>query len=70
MSGPEKTIKAPKMVKNVENCSNLFSKGSRSMFARQLDICFYIVNKVVKKNLKMTKVWVKGVEFLPQTLSL
>ena len=37
------------------------------MFARQPDICFYIVDNVVKKNLKMTKVWVKGVEFLPQT---
>ena len=47
------------MVKNVENCSNLFSKGSRSMFARQLVICFYIVNKVVKKDLKIEKIWVK-----------
>ena len=59
MSGQEKTIKAPKMVKNVENYSNLFSKGSRSMFARQLVICFYIVNKVVKKDLKIAKIWVK-----------
>ena len=53
MSGQEKTIKAPKMVKNVENYSNLFSKGSRSMFARQLLITHsYVVNKVVKENLK------------------
>ena len=34
--------------KNIENCSNPISKGSRSMFASQFDMCFYIVNKVVK----------------------
>ena len=34
------------------------------MFVRQLDICLYIVNKVVKKDLKMTKICVKGTEFL------
>ena len=49
MSGREKTIKTTKMVENIENCLNHISKGSRSMFSRQLDICFYIVNKVVKQ---------------------
>ena len=53
MSGRKKTIKTPKMVKNIEN-----SKGSRSMF----DICLYIVNKVVKQDLKMTKILAKFVE--------
>ena len=42
-----------------------FNGGLRSMFARQLDICFYIVNKVVNKILKMTKIWVK---FVPKSL--
>ena len=51
MSGQEKTIKTLKMIKNIENCSIHIGKGSRSMFARQLDIRFYIVNKVVKQNL-------------------
>ena len=40
------------------------------MFARQPDIFVYIVNKVVKKDLKMTKIWVKGIESLPQTMIL
>ncbi len=31
------------------------------MYARQLDICFYIVNKDVKQDLKMTKIWVNVV---------
>ena len=34
------------------NCSNHISKDSRSMFARQPDKCFNIVNKVVKQDLK------------------
>ena len=61
MSGREKTIKTPKMVENIENLSNHIDKGSRSMFVRQLDICFYIVNKVLTQDLKMTKIWVKYV---------
>ena len=53
MSEQKKTIKTLKMVKNIENCSTHISKGSRSMFARQLLITHsYIVNKVVKENLK------------------
>ena len=40
----------PKMVKNVANCFNHISKGSESMFFRQPNISFYIVNKVVKQN--------------------
>ena len=40
------------------------SNDSTLMFVRQLDICLYIVNKVVKKDLKMTKICVKGTEFL------
>ena len=39
----------PNMFENIENYSNHVSKGSRSMFVRQLDICFQIVNKVVKE---------------------
>ena len=35
----------------VENIENHISKGSRSMFARQFDVCFYTV---VKQDLKMT----------------
>ena len=42
MSGREKPIKTPKMVENIENRSNHISKGSRSMFARQFDLCFYL----------------------------
>ena len=42
------TIQTEKIVQNIENCSNHISKGSRSMFVRQPDIFFYIVNKVVK----------------------
>ena len=34
------------------------------MFARQPDICFYIVSKVVKQDLKMTMIWV---EFVPKS---
>ena len=52
MSEQKKTIKTLKMVKNIENCSTHISIGLRSMFVRQLDIHFYIVNKVVKQNLK------------------
>ena len=51
MSGQEKIIKTQKMIKNIENCSIHISKGSRSMFSRQLDKRFYIVNKVVEQNL-------------------
>jgi len=36
------------------------------MFARQPDKCFNIVNKVVKQDLKMTKIWVK---FVPKSLT-
>ena len=50
MSGREKTIKTPKMVKNIENCPNHISKVSRNVFASQFDMCFYIVNKVEKKD--------------------
>ena len=56
MSGQEKTIKAPKMLKIVQ-----------TFLARVQEVClpdsllyfFYIVNKVVKKDLKITKIWVK-----------
>ena len=61
MSGREKTIKTLKMIKNIENRSNHFSKCSRSMFGGQLDVCFYIVNKVVKQDLKITKIRIKFV---------
>ena len=61
MSGREKTIKTPKTVKNIKNCSDHISKASRSLFARQFDIYIYIVNKVVKQDLKMTKFWAKPV---------
>ena len=61
MSGQEKAIKTPNTVENIENYSNHLGKGTKSMFARQFDIRFYIVNKVVKQNLKMTKIWVKFV---------
>ena len=54
MSGQEKT-------KNGRKYGNHFRKGLRGMFTRQLDICFYIVNKVVKQDIKMTKIWVKFV---------
>ena len=33
MSGWEKTIKTPKMVRNIANCSKHICMGSRSMFA-------------------------------------
>ena len=64
----EKTIKTPKMVKNIENCSNHISKASRSMFASQFAMCLYIVNKVVKQGLKMKKILAKEFESLPQAL--
>ena len=60
MSGREKTIKTQKMVENIANCSNHISKGSRSIFARQLDRCFY------KQDLKMAKIWVK---IVPKSLT-
>ena len=63
MSGLEKAIKTPKIV---ENCSNYISKGSQSMYARQPDIFFYIVIKVIKQDLKMTKIQVK---FVPKSLT-
>ena len=50
MSGQEKAIKTPNTVENIENYSNHLGKGTKSMFARQFDIRFYIVNKVVKQN--------------------
>ena len=61
MSGQGKTFKNPEMVENIENCLNHISKGSRSMFARQLDVCFNIEQKVLKQDLKMTNIWVKCV---------
>ena len=36
------------------------------MFVRQLDVCVYIVNKAIKQDLKITKIWVKGIKALPQ----
>ena len=36
------------------------------MFVRQLDVCVYIVNKAIKQDLKITKIWVKGIKSLPQ----
>ena len=51
MQKPSRTHKHdPKMVENIANCSNHICKGSGSMFARQSDIWFYIVNKVVKQD--------------------
>ena len=52
MPGREKTTKTPKIVENVLNCSNHISKDSGSMFVRQFDICFYIVDKVVKGSVR------------------
>ena len=65
MSGWEKIIKTPKMVKTIENCSNHIGKSSRSMYDRQFDMCVYIVNKFVKQ--EMTKVWVKFVPKVSDT---
>ena len=48
--------------KNGRKYGNHVRKGLRGRFARQLDICFYIVNKDVKQDLKMTKIWVKFVQ--------
>ena len=64
MSWREKTIKTPKTVENIEIVQTIFSKDSRSLFARQLDIFFYVVNKVIKQDLKMTKIWFKFVQSL------
>ena len=60
----EKTIKTQKMVENIENCFNHICKGSNKMFARQLDTCLYIVNKVVKQGSKMTKIWAEGITLI------
>jgi len=59
MSGRENTVKTQKIVQNIAKCLNHISKDSRSMFTRQPDIYFDIVNKVVKQDLKMTLIWVK-----------
>ena len=64
MSWREKTIKTPKTVENIKVVQTIFSKDSRSLFARQLDIFFYVVNKVIKQDLKMTKIWFKFVQSL------
>ena len=66
MSWREKTIKTPKTVENIKVVQTIFSKDSRSLFARQLDIFFYVVNKVIKQDLKMTKIWFKFVQSLWQ----
>ena len=53
MPGREKTTKTPKIVENISNYQGFhISKDSGSMFVRQLDICFYIVDKVVKQKKK------------------
>ena len=65
MSGREKTIKTPKMVKLFKPYQQGF-KGSISMFARQFDTCLEIVNKVVRQDLQMTKIWA---EFVPKSLT-
>ena len=44
---------------HLKNCLTQISKDSRSLFARHPDICFNIINKVVKQDFKMTKIWVK-----------
>ena len=54
MSGPEKTIKTPKLVENIENCSNNISKVQELCFLESLMYAFYIVIKVVKQDLKIT----------------
>jgi len=41
MSGWEKTIKTPKMVRNIANCSKHICMGSRSMFAADNLILHY-----------------------------
>ena len=50
MSGRKKIIKTPKMAENIENCSNLIGKGSRSMLASQFDMCLYIKIKKLQKS--------------------
>ena len=55
MSGPEKTIKTPKLVKNIKNCSNNINKVQELCFLESLIYAFYIVNKVVKQDLKMSQ---------------
>ena len=61
MSAEERCVDRILTVDNNENCSNYISKGLRTMFARQFDICFYIVNNIVKQDLKMTKILAKTV---------
>ena len=46
----KRPLRPPKIVKNIATCSTHISKDSRSMFARQPDIWFYIENKVVKQD--------------------
>ena len=36
------------------------------MFARQFEVCLEIVNKVVRQDLQMTKIWA---EFVPKSLT-
>ena len=45
---------------------NHISKVSKSMFARLFDMWYYIVNKGVKQDLKMEKIWNK---IVPKSLT-
>ena len=54
------------MVEIIIICLNHVSKDSRSVFARQLNVCFYRVSKVVNQDLNITKIWIK---FFPKSLT-
>ena len=70
MSGREKTIKTPKMVENIKKFSYHNIKGSSRSFPDSLMYAFiYSVNKIVKQEIKMTKIWVKVPKFLKFCIS-
>ena len=52
--------------KNSRKYCQMFKCSARVQEVCLPDICFYIVNKVVKQDLKMTKIWVK---FVPKSLT-
>ena len=63
MSGWEKIIKTPKKVENIEN---YVIHIQEVCLPDSLIYDFTVVNKVVKQDLEMKKIWVK---FIPKSLT-
>ena len=66
--GGKRPSKPQKWSKILKKFHTILSKV-QAVFPRQLNVCFYSVNKIVKQEIKMTKIWVKVPKFLKFCIS-